>query len=133
MGPAGWSPCAGWARLQGVVTNPSALSTRRSAMNEPFCPLANTFTLGVRDFASQRDFYRRLGLAQVFDSEDFVVFGMRGALLALFPLEKLAVDSRAQAEPGRGGIRFSIIMSVGKPEEVDAVADRAVKAGATLT
>ncbi len=102
-------------------------------MNEPFSPLANTFTLGVQDFASQRDFYRRLGLTLVFDSEDFAVFGMRGALLALFPLEKLAVDGRAKAEPGRGGIRFSIIMSVDSPEEVDAVADRAVKAGATLT
>ena len=24
-------------------------------------PLANVFTLGVRDFAAERDFYRRLG------------------------------------------------------------------------
>ena len=48
-------------------------------------PLANTITLGVRNFDAQRDFYRRLGWPQVFDSDDFAVFELRGAVLALFP------------------------------------------------
>src|SRR5437764_14700485 len=96
-------------------------------------PLANTITLGVKDFNAQRDFYRRLGWAQAFDSDDFAVFELRGALLALFPVDKLAADSRAQPEPGRGGIRFSIIITVDKPEEVDALAERARQAGARLT
>jgi uncharacterized protein len=46
------------------------------------------FTLGVRDFDKQRNFYRRLGWPLVFDSDDFAVFELRGAVLALFPVEK---------------------------------------------
>ena len=53
-------------------------------------PLANIITLGVRNFDAQRDFYRRLGWPQAFDSDDFAVFELRGALLALFPVDKLA-------------------------------------------
>jgi uncharacterized protein len=96
-------------------------------------PLANTVTLGVRDFDAQRNFYRRLGWPQAFDSDDFTVFELRGAVLALFPVDKLAADSRAQPELGGGGIRFNIIISVDSPEEVDELADRARRAGGTLT
>lgn len=96
-------------------------------------PLANTVTLGVRDFDAQRNFYRRLGWPQAFDSDDFAVFELRGAVLALFPVDKLAADSRAQPELGGGGIRFNIIISVDSPEEVDELADRARRAGGTLT
>ena len=96
-------------------------------------PLANTFTLGVRDFAAQRDFYRRLGWPIVFDGDDFVVFELRGALLALFPVDKLAIDSRAAPEVGHGGIRFSIIISVDERADVDALADRVREAGGTFT
>jgi uncharacterized protein len=96
-------------------------------------PLANTVTLGVRDFAAQRDFYRGLGWPQAFDSDDFAVFELRGAVLALFPVDKLAADSRAQPELGGGGIRFNIIISVDSPEEVDELAERVRLAGGTLT
>ena len=96
-------------------------------------PLANTVTLGVRDFDAQRNFYRGLGWPQAFDSDDFAVFELRGALLAMFPVDKLAADSRAQPELGGGGIRFNIIISVDSPEEVDELADRARRAGGTLT
>jgi uncharacterized protein len=96
-------------------------------------PLANTVTLGVRDFEAQRDFYRRLGWPQAFDSDDFAVFELRGAVLALFPVDKLAADSRAQPELGGGGIRFNIIISVDRPEEVDELAGRVRRAGGTLT
>lgn len=47
-------------------------------------PLANIITLGVSDVAGERDFYRRLGCPLVLDTEEFVVFELRGALLALF-------------------------------------------------
>lgn len=96
-------------------------------------PLANTVTLGVRDFDAQRNFYRRLGWPQAFDSDDFAVFELRGAVLALFPVDKLAADSRAQPELGGGGIRFNIIISVESPQEVDELADRVRRAGGTLT
>ncbi len=96
-------------------------------------PLANTITLGVQNFDAQRDFYRRLGWPLAFDSDDFAVFELRGALLALFPVDKLAADSHAQPELGRGGIRFSIIISVETPEEVDELAERVRQAGGKLT
>ncbi len=102
-------------------------------MRPPPPPLATVITLGVRDFGAQRDFYRRLGWPQAFDSDDFVVFELRGALLALFPVDKLAADGHAQPELGRGGIRFSIIISVDEPEDVDALAARVRQAGGKLT
>ena len=58
---------------------------------------------------------------------------MRGALLALFPVDKLAADGHAKPELGRGGIRFNIIISVDKPEDVDELAHRVRQAGGTLT
>src|SRR5512142_528220 len=96
-------------------------------------PLANVVTLGVRNFDAQRAFYRRLGWPQVLDSDDFAVFELRGAVLALFPVERLGADAHAEPEPGRGGIRFSVIISVDSPEDVDALADRVRQAGGRVT
>ena len=102
-------------------------------MTNEFLPLANMFTLGVDNFERQRDFYRALGLPQIFDGEDFAVFAMRGALLALFPAEKLTADAGVSDESGAPGVRFSIIINAERPEEVDEVAERAVRAGARLS
>src|SRR5438309_834837 len=102
-------------------------------MDQPDLPLGNIITLGVQNFELQRDFYRRLGWPQAFDSDDFAVFEMRGALLALFPAEKLAADGRAEADNARGGIRFSIIINVDRPEEVDELAHRVRAAGGRFT
>jgi hypothetical protein len=96
-------------------------------------PFANMITLGVQDLQRERDFYQALGWPIAFDSDDFVAFELRGALLTLFPLEKLAADSRARPEVGQGGIRFSVIITVDSPDEVDQLADRVVAAGAVLT
>ena len=67
------------------------------------------------------------------DSEDFVVFELRGALLALFPVEKLAADAQAEPEIGQGGIRFNIIITVDAPDEVDALAETVRRAGGRFT
>jgi predicted lactoylglutathione lyase len=96
-------------------------------------PLGNVFTLGVRDLRAERDFYRRLGWSLVLDGDDFVVFELRGALLALFPVDQLAADSGAEPEVGRGGIRFSVIISVDSADAVDAFAEHAREAGGRLT
>ncbi len=92
-------------------------------------PLANTITLGVRNVNAQRAFYLALGWPLVLDTEDFVVFELRGALLALFPVEKLAADAHAEPEIGQGGIRFNIIITVDAPDEVDALAETVRRAG----
>jgi len=96
-------------------------------------PLANTFTLGVEDLDRERSFYRDLGWPVILDRDDFVVFELRGALLALFPVDKLAEDSRARAEPRQGGIRSAVIIGVDQPSDVDELADRVERAGGTVT
>jgi hypothetical protein len=96
-------------------------------------PLANVITLGVRDFASERDFYRRMGWPHAFDSGSFTVFELRGALLALFGIDQLGADAHATPEPGKGGIRSSVIIIGDRPEDVDALVGRAREAGATVT
>lgn len=100
-------------------------------MNRP--PLANTITLGVSDLPAERAFYRALGWPQVFDSEDFTVFELGGALLALFPVDKLGADACAEPETGRGGIRSSIIIAAETPQDVDDFVGRAARAGAHVT
>jgi len=74
-----------------------------------------------------------LGWPVAFDSADFVAFELRGAVLALFPLDKLAADSRARPEAPQGGIRFSVIITVNAPGEVDEFVDRVRTAGGVVT
>jgi catechol 2,3-dioxygenase-like lactoylglutathione lyase family enzyme len=68
-------------------------------MSSPAAPLANILTLGVRDRATQRDFYRRLGWPQVMDDDDYAAFELGGVVLALCPVEKLAAARRAAGRP----------------------------------
>lgn len=96
-------------------------------------PLANIITLGVSDVAGERDFYRRLGWPLVLDTGDFVVFELRGALLALFGVEDLGRDAHAEPERPSGGIRSSIIITVDRADDVDEVIRRAHAAGARVT
>jgi uncharacterized protein len=60
-------------------------------------PLANVMiTLGARDLPSLRDFYRGLGWPQIIDDDDFAAFELRGVVLAMFPLAKLARDGNTE-------------------------------------
>ncbi|WP_020662059.1 VOC family protein [Amycolatopsis benzoatilytica] len=96
-------------------------------------PLANIITLGVHDFGREREFYRGLGWPHAFDSDSFTVFELRGTLLALFGIDQLGADARVTPEPGLGGIRSAVIITVDRPEEVDALIRRAREAGGTVT
>ena len=71
-------------------------------------PLANIFTLGALDLTRLRTFYDRLGWPVIFSDEDFVAYGLRGAIVCLFPVDKLAADGRTQPEQTRSGMRFTI-------------------------
>ena len=99
--------------------------------NQP--PLANLITLGARDFAMLREFYRSLGWPQVMDDGEFAVFELRGILLALFPITQLARDAHTEAEPTTGGIRCTIGVIVDTAEEVDRLTDQMRHAGARIT
>lgn len=96
-------------------------------------PLANLITLGARDFGALRDFYRRVGWPQVMDDDEFAVFELRGILIAVFPLAKLARDGNTEPEPSRGGIRFTIGVQVDRVEEVDRLTEHMRAAGARVT
>ena len=102
-------------------------------MNRRQAPLANVITLGVRDLPVLRDFYRRLGWRQVVDDDDFAAFELRGVVLALFPVDRLAADGNAEPEPGRGGIRFTIGVMADTAEDVDEMTQLVREAGGQVT
>ncbi|HEY3087879.1 MAG TPA: hypothetical protein VGJ59_07445 [Jatrophihabitantaceae bacterium] len=56
------------------------------------------------------------GWPLVLDTDEFVVFELRGALLALFGADDLGRDAHATPERGRGGIRSSVVINVDRPE-----------------
>jgi catechol 2,3-dioxygenase-like lactoylglutathione lyase family enzyme len=95
--------------------------------------LANVITLGARDLPLLRDCYRRLGWPRVIDDEDFAAFELRGAVLALFPVDKLAADGRGEPESGRGGIRFTIGAIVDSAQAVDELTELMRQAGGRVT
>jgi predicted lactoylglutathione lyase len=95
--------------------------------------LANVVTLGVSDLAAERDFYRRLGWPVALDTDDFVAFELRGAVLALFGMDGLGRDAHAPPNRGTGAIRTAVIIMVDRPEDVDDLVDRARAAGASVT
>src|SRR5438105_6435627 len=69
-------------------------------------------TLGARDFVALRDFYRRLGWSLAVDMEDFAAFAMHGAVLGIFPVEKLAADANVEPAPVEKGLRFAVAIVV---------------------
>jgi uncharacterized protein len=94
----------------------------------------NIVTLGVRDLAAMREFYTALGWPLAFEAEDFAAFGLRGAVLALFPLERLAADGNAEpAAPERGMRGFTLAMTVERPEQVDEVIAEVERAGGMVS
>lgn len=97
-------------------------------------PLANVMiTLGARDLPSLRDFYRGLGWPQIIDDDDFAAFELRGVVLAMFPLAKLARDGNTEPATNTEGIRFSIGVMVDTADEVDRLTDQMRHAGARVT
>ncbi|MEX2252804.1 MAG: VOC family protein [Thermoleophilaceae bacterium] len=91
-------------------------------------------TIGVRDLASLREFYKRLGWEAVIELEDDVtVFGLRGAILALFPIDQLADDGRVEAAAPTGGIAASLAVNVDERDQVDEALEAARAAGARVT
>jgi hypothetical protein len=94
----------------------------------------NVVTLGARDLPRLREFYAALGWEVAIEAEDFCAFRLGGLFLGLFPWDKLAADSQAQAAPRMDGIRgFSLGINVERPEEVDEVIAEVARAGAVVT
>ena len=96
-------------------------------------PRISIITLGVSDLRRSVEFYRDgLGLP-LFDenTESIAFFQLQGTWLALYPLETLAEDAGVLAErSGFSGV--TLAHNVRTREQVDAVLDVAVAAGASL-
>lgn len=87
-------------------------------------------TLGVRDLARSREFYRALGWEPAREMEGVSFFQMQGSALALFGLDDLAADQgRAVAELGTGAV--TLAQNFPTEAEVEAAWRRAVEAGAS--
>lgn len=86
-------------------------------------------TLGCRDLARSRAFYRALGWRPAQEMEDVSFYRMGGAALALFGLADLAADqARPAAELGFGAV--TLAQNFRDRAEVDRAFARALAAGA---
>jgi uncharacterized glyoxalase superfamily protein PhnB len=88
-------------------------------------------TLGVRDLARARRFYEGMGWQTGAEPDDDVVFFQAGDMVvALWDRARLAEDSCVEDTSGWGGV--TLAYNVASPAEVDAVAEEARAAGATI-
>ncbi|TNC74377.1 VOC family protein [Rubellimicrobium roseum] len=86
-------------------------------------------TLGVRDLARSRAFYRALGWHPAQEQEGVSFYQMHGAALALFGLKDLADDMDRPADDlGTGAV--TLAQNFLTEQEVDAAWHRAMQAGA---
>jgi catechol 2,3-dioxygenase-like lactoylglutathione lyase family enzyme len=91
-------------------------------------------TLGAHDLSTLRDFYERLGWRLAIAVEDFAAFETGGAVLTLFPLDRLAADGRVPAPAPTTemrGVTLGIIVRAAN--EVDEAIEVARRAGARIT
>ena len=102
-------------------------------MSDSKLPLANLITLGAHNVPALRDFYQRMGWPLILDDGDFAAFELRGIVLAIFAIEKLARDGRAEVEPRQGGIRSTIGVILGSREDVDQMTQKWRESGGRVT
>lgn len=88
--------------------------------------------LGVQDLARAQAFYETgLGLPRMDGPPGVAFFNLNGTWLGLSPREALAEDAGVSAE-GSGFRAATLAHNVATENEVDALLDKAVAAGATL-
>jgi catechol 2,3-dioxygenase-like lactoylglutathione lyase family enzyme len=89
-------------------------------------------TLGVRDLAASRAFYKRIGWTESPASNTEVAFFQCGGLVfALWGREALADDAGVQAAD-TGFANISLAHNVRRKEDVDATLEEAENAGARI-
>jgi uncharacterized protein len=88
-------------------------------------------TLGVRDLARARAFYKALGwVTRAEPGDDVVFFQAGGMIVALWGRDQLAEDSGVEDGGGWGGV--TLAYNTRSEAEVDAVIDEARRAGARI-
>ena len=96
-------------------------------------PVMSVITLGARDLTKLRDFYAALGWTAAIDLDDFCAFETRGAVVALFPVEKLAAEASVEPAPAESRLDVALAINVDSREQVDEIIDQARAAGARIT
>ena len=95
--------------------------------------LISTITLGVKNLERSIEFYQQgLNLPLIDGPENAVFFETSGSRLCLFPLEDLAKDIQIPSAEGSGFPGITLAHKVDRPEEVDALLEEALNAGAKL-
>ena len=90
-------------------------------------------TLGVRDLAAARAFYRRLGWKESPPSnKDVAFFQVGGLVFGLWSRASLVEDAGV-GKPGKGFANITLAHNVRTRAEVDRILKKAAKAGATIT
>jgi catechol 2,3-dioxygenase-like lactoylglutathione lyase family enzyme len=89
-------------------------------------------TLGVTDVARARAFYEALGWRGAQQAAETVFFPANGQAIVLWSRERLAADAGVTDDGGAFG-GMVLAHNVRRRDEVDAVLDRAERAGATIT
>jgi len=95
-------------------------------------PRISMITLAVRDLAAAVKFYEEgLGFPRMKSPPEVAFFTLNGTWLGLYGREALAGDAMVPAE-GHGFEGFTLSHNVESEAEVDAVVEKALKAGAAL-
>lgn len=95
-------------------------------------PRMSMITLGVEDLNRSVAFYQNgLGFPRQGDEENVAFFNLNGTWLGLYGREALAEDAQVSAE-GSGFNSFAIAHNVHSEQEVEAVMQTALDAGAEL-
>ena len=95
-------------------------------------PRISMITLGVRDLAAAVKFYEEgLGFPRMESPPDVAFFTLNGSWLGLYGRDALAEDANVPPQ-GSGFAGFALAHNVASEEEVDAVINQALAAGATL-
>ena len=89
-------------------------------------------TLGARDMAVLRSYYRALGWPELTSSDDsWSGFLLGGVLLALFPMPDLTAEAAPGSAEPTGWAGVTLACTVESRDDVEAVFAAAVAAGAT--
>jgi predicted lactoylglutathione lyase len=89
-------------------------------------------TLGVRDLALSRAFYKRLGWTESPPSNNDVAFFQCGGMVFVLWGRDALADDAGVGGPGQGFANLSLAHNVRSKEDVDATLAEAKKAGGTI-
>lgn len=89
-------------------------------------------TLGVRDLQKSIEFYEKgLGLPRMVSPPEVAFFTLNGTWLGLYGWDALAEDARVPVSEGNTFNGFALAHNLESEEQVDALFEEALKAGAT--